>query len=838
MDQAPAALLRTTLLTSSWEFTRSDLVSTKMWLPAKVPGHVHRDLVRQGVIGDPFYRLQEAGCPWVDEADWVYRTRFDWSADDGLPFRVLRFEGLDTVCQVLLNGELLIEADNMFCKHEADVSSKLREGVNELEVRFRSAVKEGRSRMAAYVESERLGESQSGGFFERSFVRKAQYMFGWDWGPRLVSCGIWKPVRLLEYRSRIEDVYVNVQRINLEQWAVRVEVEAVGCSEVEGRVRAYDPEGEVLNYSNQEGCYLATHPKLWNPNRADSSCGTHQPLGWVEVELVDAQGGILDRREVAFGFREVQLVREPDEMGECFRFVVNGRRVWVRGANWIPNHSFPSRPTASELETQVKAMVDLGFNMVRIWGGGLYESDEFYDACDRYGLMVWQDFAYACAYYPDGPEAQEACRLEAEEQVRRLRSHPSLAIWCGNNENLTMWESRWAGDRMPPRYYGEHLYRDVLPEVLSRLDPVRPYVESSPVGRDDDLGAEKSGHGYGCNMGGVGDQHYWDVWHGRGDWRHYADSRARFASEFGFSGSPHLLTWHDCLAPADRTPSSPAVRWHDKTGKSLEDYHDLIRLHYPEATSLDDHVYYSQLNQRDALRYGIEHYRRSEYCEGTLLWQFNDCWPVQSWAVQDSSKRLKLAGVELVRLYRDVLLSVVRDKDVVSLWCVNDGVDPLEDVRFQLEGRFLRTGMASPYHRTEVVRTVQPGQRVMVAQMSIKGLLPTGSAVVGSCPSRQDLDDTWCLLAEPKEVQMNPQLLKVWFNVPDGPVLEVSGPCVDLIVWDEEDEHFGHYSHGILRRGPALVTSFQRKTVRLACCRQPRLRARSLAGEHQIRMYR
>lgn len=548
-----------------------------------VPGHVHCDLMRHGLIEDPFVGESETACQWVDERDWCYRTTIQWEPDDARPYRAIRFEGLDTICRVFLNGELVAEHDNMFVPLEIDVSDLLQSGANEIRVDFQSAARVGRERKAKYLAEQGLA-SDVPNFDERAFVRKAQYMFGWDWGPRLVSCGIWKPVSLIERKS--------------------------------------------TDISDQ--------PDASNP---------------------------LDSRRVEL--RQVQ-----DSNGSSFEFYVDGKPFYALGANWIPDHSFPSQVTRERYRERLQQAKDLGMNMLRIWGGGIYEDDAFYDICDELDILVWQDFMFACSYYPDTDEWLEAIKHEAEHQVSRLRHHPCIAIWCGNNECHQVWQDGWGGkEKQPPRFYGENIYHDILKEVVERLDPTRPYWPGSPYG-----------DGY-CNSGIDGDQHFWDVWHGRGDWTFYEESDARFSSEFGFMSSPSKATWNRAGIDTAMSKEEPVARAHNKTGKPFEIIEGLIELHYPKASTLDEWSYYSQLNQRDAMRAAFEHYRFSGRCRGALLWQLNDCWPVESWSVLEFDGRKKAAAYELPRLCAPLLLGIRADGDQVVLSaCLHNSQAPIEGV--------------------------------------------------------------------------------------------------------------------------------------------------------------
>jgi len=527
------------------------------------------------------------------------------------------------------------------------------------------------------------------------------------------------------------------------------------------------------------------------------------------------------------GLRTIELRRERDRFGESFEFVVNGQRLWARGANWIPNDSFPSRVTEADYRAQVETCRDLGMNMLRVWGGGLYEAEAFYDACDAAGMLVWQDFPYACSYYPDDEPALAAARAEAEFHVRRLRDRASLALWCGNNENGMMWEGKWGGaGNSPPRFYGEAIYESVLPAVLAELDPGRPYISTSPTGKPPEgEGGRRAGD---INCGGWGDSHYWDVWHGRGDWRFYADSDARFSSEFGFASSCSPAQWERAIAPADHHPESPVVRWHDKTGKAWETFRGYVTAHYPEPETLADWVYLSQLNQRDALRFGIEHYRRAEFCRGTLIWQFNDCWPVQSWAVQDYMRLLKPAGFELARLYADRLVSLVLTEGRLDVHLVNGGSAALEGV---LILELLATPGGDVRLRRETPVRLGPGERAAVHSEPVGEFNAAEVLARATVAADGETFSAVALLAEPKAMRLVPPRLTV--TVGERLALRVDGVAIDLILYDPDDP--GNLRPDGLPHSGWRAATLVNETLLYAFARPPRrLAARSLAGTHAV----
>ena len=796
-----------TALSTGWDFCRR---GTQEWRQARVPGHVHDDLVRHGVVADPFYRMNEKECQWVDQEDWVYRCRFSWSAKDGCPKRVLRFEGLDTVCSVYLNGSLVAEHDNMFLPLEVDVTSLLRAS-NELVVEFSSAVRVAESRRSAYLAKEGIAPSLST-FYERSFLRKAQYMFGWDWGPRLVSCGVWKPVVLLEYDSRVTDVRVLPRQTGGSEW----EVEVAWFGErlpSPSQVTSY-PEATTMRVEDDRAHFQYRAPKLWMPGlgvrHGDGALHSFSALlgtEWAEAE---------------FGLRTIELVQEPDAFGQSFEFVVNGERVFCRGANVIPGHSFPA------LSDTYRPELGMNFNMVRIWGGGLYESDSFYRDCDQEGIMVWQDFPFACAYYPEDEPFLASVEAEARANIRRLRNHPSLVLWCGNNECQQMHEQKWGGAASPERFYGEKIYDDLLPRILKEEDPDRPYVHGSPSGKVE---------GRDCNMDGVGDTHYWDVWHGRGDWKHYEESTSRFSSEFGFASSPSLLTWSKCLdRESDWAFDSEAVKWHDKTLKGYKKYISFIELHYPKVETLEDLVYFSQLNQRDAMRHGIEHYLRSELCAGTLVWQFNDCWPSQSWSLTDSLGQRKPVAREIARLYRDFVATIRLTEDSVEFWLTNHALEAVSQLGFYGAGVVLiedGSGVDVPFERTGGMVVPAKSSRLMATVP--RASLDPQRHIVGTAAQGQEW--SFRLLTEPKNLHLVAKPITVSLSSIRVGEVACASALIDPWIFDPDD--FSNVQSDF----PNFVEAHGRGTfdggLNIFYEHEPRrLVARSLAGYHEVEITR
>lgn len=782
-------------------------------IPAAVPGCVHDALVEAGVIPDPFARRHEIGVQWVDQADWAYITTFEWE-NHGMPRQGLRFECLDTIAEVRLNGEVIATSDNYFLPVEVNVTGRLQVGSNTLEVLLKSAVKTGEDRRHAWFEKHGLPQ-EFVMFDERAFVRKPGYMSGWDWGPRLLGAGIPGAVSLVEFDHRIEDLAVTVRPNDDGTFTVKAFAKTTSPIPVTYSLIPGDGDTHAKETAPGEWQVEGT---LWWPRGMGS-----QTLHEVRATIF---GGQTESKWI--GLREVRLSRQPDEIGESFEFIVNGKPLWICGANWIPNDSFPSRITPKDYQEQIARLADLNFNMLRVWGGGLYESEAFYDACDRAGILVWQDFPYACMYYPDDEEWQKSARVEAAYHVRRLRHRASLALWCGNNENLVMWHTKWGSPNLvPDRYYGEHLYDKALPEAVSELDSGRDYIASSPIGMTPDesvpLGKDRN-----AGMDRFGDSHYWDVWHGRGDWKHYSDSMARFSSEFGFASACSMPVWEEILSEDEqRVFPNDAVLHHDKTGKPWETFLGYVTSHYPEPMTLEDWVYYSQLNQRDAFRYGIEFFRRSAFCRGSLIWQANDCWPVTSWAVQDYGRNLKPAGFELERLYRPVMASIeyLAGDSKLSAWVSNDSASRYVG-ELHVSVVDTRTGTTLAEHRAPV--SLDSNSRDCIFSLDTNGYETKTTAVCVAL----DMAERWTFLAEPKETICEPPMVRAeWHNCKLR--VQVEGFVGEMVIWDPND--FDNVRCPILGQpGWRPVSGANRDFEFDAVTRPSIIRVRALGGSSQI----
>ncbi|MEU6253518.1 glycoside hydrolase family 2 protein [Streptomyces sp. NPDC047043] len=668
-------MLEATPLTEGWVLRHGEAA-----LPAVVPGCVHTDLMAAGVIPDPFLGTNETEVAWVGRREWTYETELRAGPPSEHEQTDLVFEGLDTVAEVMVDGRLLGRTRNMHRSHRFDVTGL--EG--RLSVRF----------VSAYAEAEavrgRVGERPAAYAEPYQYIRKMACSFGWDWGPTLVTAGIWRPVRLERWSTariarvrplvRVEgglgvvELHVEVERSRVE---VPLAVEAtVGGARVRGKV---DGTAGVVRLEVPEA-------RLWWPRGYGE-----QPLYDVELTLLGGTEA-LDAWRRRIGFRTVGLDTSDDADGSGFTLVVNGERLFVRGVNWIPDDVFPSRITRERYRERLRQAADAGVDLVRIWGGGIYESEDFYDACDELGLLVWQDFPFACAAYPEEQPLRGEVEAEARENVVRLMPHPSLVLWNGNNENLWGfrdwgWEPRLGGDS-----WGEGYYLGVLPRVVAELDPTRPYTAGSPWSGSWARHPNDPAHGT---------HHSWEVWN-REDYAEYRSEVPRFVAEFGWQAPPAYATLRRALPGEELAPDSPGMLHHQKADDGNGKLERGLARHFavPEGDFGRWH-YLMQVNQARAVAAGIEHWRSHwPVCAGTVVWQLNDCWPVTSWAAVDGDGREKPLYHELKRLYADRLLTVqVRESGPV-LTAVNQSREEwsgsLRLRRMSVEGELIaetRTGL-------------------------------------------------------------------------------------------------------------------------------------------------
>ncbi|MFI7010835.1 glycoside hydrolase family 2 protein [Streptomyces sp. NPDC050145] len=613
-------------------------------LPAQVPGCVHTDLLAAGLIPDPFIGSAELEVDWVGRRAWTYArdvTAEETAADERHERTDLVFDGLDTAARITLGGRELGRTRNMHRAYRFDVTGLS----GPLDVEFASAYEEAEAVRRVTGDRPNVYPAPS------QYIRKMACSFGWDWGPTVVTAGMWRPVRLERWSTaRLARVrpLVTVGADGSGRVELRIDVErtargAERALTVRAGVAGVTVTGEVEG----DGTTLVLEVpdvRLWWPRGYGE-----QPLYEVELTLFDGDSA-LDGWERRVGFRSVELDRAPDEHGTGFTFVVNGVRVFVRGVNWIPDDVLPSRVTPERYRTRLRQTAEANADLVRVWGGGIYEDEAFYDACDELGLMVWQDFLFACSTYPEEQPLRGEVEAEARENVARLMPHPSLVVWNGNNENLWGfrdwgWEEELAGDS-----WGEGYYLVLLPRIVAELDPTRPYMAGSPWSGSWDHHPNHPDHGT---------HHSWDVWN-RVDFTEYRADVPRFVAEFGWQAPPALATLRRALPGEELAPDSPGMLHHQKAEDGNGKLRRGLARHFavPEG-DFDRWHYLTQVVQARAVATGIEHWRSHRpRCAGTIVWQINDCWPVSSWSAIDGDGRLKPLYHELRRLYADRLLTL------------------------------------------------------------------------------------------------------------------------------------------------------------------------------------
>ncbi|MFD9538611.1 glycoside hydrolase family 2 protein [Streptomyces sp. NPDC060022] len=611
-------------------------------LPARVPGCVHTDLMAAGVIADPFLGSNETEAAWVGREDWRYDTVLG-ARDTAHERSDLVLDGLDTVAEISLGGHVLGNTRNMHRSYRFDVTDRLGAAPAALTVRFTSAYTE------AEALREKLGDRPATYREPFQFIRKMACSFGWDWGPTLVTAGLWRPVRLEHWSfARLVSVRPLVTVDGTTGLAeLRVDVERTPSAGGRLTVRArVGGRSASVTFGGTDATLTVAVPgvALWWPRGYGE-----QALYEAELELLDEDGTVLDSWQRRIGFRTVALDTSPDEHGSGFTLVVNGERIFARGVNWIPDDALPSRVTPDRYRERLVQAADAGADLVRVWGGGIYESDVFYDVCDGLGLMVWQDFPFACAAYPEEDPLRYEVEAEARENVIRLMPHASLVLWNGNNESLWgfrdwNWEPWLVG-----KSWGEGYYLGLLPRVVAETDPTRPYWASSPWSGSWDRHPNDPAHGT---------AHSWEVWN-RIDYTGYLDEVPRFAAEFGWQAPAAHATLSRALPGEELAPSSPGMLHHQKAKHGNDKLNRGLDRHFAPAEDFDRWHYLTQVNQARAVATGVAHWRSHwPVCAGTVVWQLNDCWPSTSWSAIDSDGRLKPLWYELRRLYADRLLTL------------------------------------------------------------------------------------------------------------------------------------------------------------------------------------
>ena len=676
-------------LDKGWEFSQ---VGKGEWLPATVPGTVHQDLIDNDKLINPFFGMNEEKVQWVEKEDWQYRTTFTLTKEQlARQAAVLNFEGLDTYAEIYLNGSLLKRIDNMFVGYQIPVKDVLREGENRLQVYFHSPIKIG------------LPQWETDGFEYPAdndhsktrvsiYSRKAPYSYGWDWGIRLATSGIWRPVTLELYdAASIEDYFVHQESVTKELAKVNniLEVKSVAQAPQQAEVvlaYSYKDGAKVTEQKNvtlQPGCNKVSmpieiaNPHLWMPN------------GWGEAALYDFEMAVkVDGKTVAsekkrVGLRTIKVVMEDDKDGKSFYFMVNGEPVFAKGSNLIPDDALLPNVTKERYYQLVKDAKDANHNMIRVWGGGIYEDDRFYDAADEMGILIWQDFIFACTTYPSDPTFLRRVAEEAEYNIKRLRSHACLAMWCGNNEiyegmRYWGWDKKYTNpaiwEEMKEGY--NKLFHQLLPSIVKEFDADRFYMHGSP---------------YEANWGRphswkIADSHNWGTWYGQKPFESFDKEIPRFMSEYGFQAFPEMKTISTFAEPKDYALESDVMNAHQKASIGNALIKKTMALYYDVPEDFEELVYKGLVLQGFGIRHGIEAHRRNRpYCMGSLYWQLNDSWPVVSWSSIDYYGNWKAMHYQGKRAFAPILLNAFKEGDDLCIYTLSDELQTMKNATLQLK---------------------------------------------------------------------------------------------------------------------------------------------------------
>lgn len=677
----------------------------RFWIAAAVPGDVHSTLIERRIIDHPYMGHNDAKSRWIERKEWWYRTGFtiETPPDIGGGERLeLIFEGLDTYANIFVNGHEVGSAGNMLMSHMFDITRIVRPGWNSLAVKFDPLHLHNRDKerfeWSSYTK-------------ERPWLRKAAMNFGWDWGPRMVTVGIWGKVRL-ERRSlaKLDGVYAFTVTADSERAVLSVQSEVTayrsGLS-MELEIRLLEADGRVAASARTlvPAASKESRKKVYGPGSrgrrmtAAAELVVAAPRLWWTHDLGDpylyalevvlrADGQELDRYEQPFGIRTLDLALEDPEGSRSFAFILNGVRLYAKGANWIPADHLIGAIPDSRYRELIELSVEGRMNMLRVWAGGIYEKNVFYDECDRQGVLVWQDFSFANALFPDfNRDFMDNVRREAEDNVRRLRNRASLALWCGNNEIDWLYDMKSSGGDIKGAFFGESIYHELIPEVLEELDPARPYWPSSPYGAND---------GYDANDPHTGDRHNWQVWHGsvyprmQGErpqldysmkgvsFKNFKQDFALFSSEFGMHASANRYTLEKYIPEGEFYWGSPEMAYrnkdtnHQKGILLMESYTGIPR-------NIEEYMIFSMLTQAEGLKYGIEHFRRNRHRNsGALIWQLNDSWPGTSWSMIDYELLPKASYYYAKTFFHPVLLSLEHEPgENLNVWVVNDSLETL-----------------------------------------------------------------------------------------------------------------------------------------------------------------
>ena len=686
----PCLAKESVTIKENWRFRKA---GDSTWRTASVPGCVHTDLLDSGEIDDPFFRLNEKNQQWIGRNDWEYETTFEIPKEllKRENFRLI-FRGLDTYADVYINETLALSADNMFRTWKIDCKEYLKPGTNRLRIYFHNVFKINLPKYEdARFELRAFRNNDQAKIKLNMYSRKAGFHYGWDWGPRFITCGIWRSVELQAWdKVDLENVFYIQDEVSSESAAITARFQVNSDTEQSAQLTVSDGAAVLSSrkVNLKQGIqkidlqFTIENPRLWWTN------GLGEQHLYAFTAKLEVAGREIASQNNAIGIRELKIIRQEDDAGKSMYVRLNGVPVFIKGANYIPQDNFQDRVSRDKYEFIIGSARDANMNMLRVWGGGIYEDDVFYDLCNQYGILVWQDTMFACAMYPANEDFLDNVRQEVIDNATRLRNHPSLALYCGNNEVEISWHE-WGWKELyteeEQKTYDDGLRRlfyKTIPEALAEADPTRYYHPSSPV------------TGFLGKPYNEGDAHYWGVWHGKEPFEEYENKVARFMSEYGFQSYPELSTVEKYTYPEDRFLESDVMHAHQRSmadeGKDL-DYGNRLINHYLDRyfrtpKDFENHLYATQLLQAFGVQWAIEAHRRNmPHCMGTLYWQINDCWPVASWSSIDYYGKWKALHYAAKRAYEDVLISTLQRDDTVEIHLVSDQRESLSRAVLKLE---------------------------------------------------------------------------------------------------------------------------------------------------------
>ena len=652
-------------LNQDWSFKR---VNDSIWISATIPGNVHSDLLDNEIIKDPFIGDNALQLDWVSESSWEYQTNF--SVDDitlQKKHLSLNFEGLDIYASVFLNDSLILKTDNAFRKFEVNVKPIIK-SENNLRIVFETTSTH--ENEAKQNLGYRLPEGN------RIFTRKAQFQYGWDWGPKLNTSGVWRAITLSAWNEyKIKDVHIVQKNITDSIASLSLEIEERNNLNEILNYEVYINGSSSANSPKPEIPITIKNPKLWWPHNLG------EPYLYDFKVIVRKGKTILDSLSIKKGLRTIELITDKDSIGESFYFEVNGVPVYMKGSNYIPQNSMQNQVTDSHYETLLNSVVDANMNMLRIWGGGIYENDIFYDLCDEKGILVWQDFMFACAMYPGDAGFLENVKQEAIDNVTRLRNHASIALWCGNNENSEGWH-RWGWQANRSEEEKEEIWNN----YLNVFDSILPKIVAQNSNTDYWQSSPKYGRGN-PKYKFEGDAHDWWIWHDAYPFEHLEQNVPRFMSEFGFQSFPGYKTIQYINQKDSIDISSEAFKSHQKHVRGFQLINDYMQRDFPVPKTAEDYIYMSQVLQAYGVTKGIEAHRRAKpYNMGTLYWQLNDCWPAISWSSIDYSGQWKALHYKVKRSFENFLISSIVEDNTIRTYAINDD---LENIPVNLEVKLI-----------------------------------------------------------------------------------------------------------------------------------------------------